>query len=75
MVDEVEYCKSASVTTGVGFTVIVKETGAPMQPFAVGVTVIVAILTVEVVFDAVNEGIHPLPFAPSPIDVLLFVQA
>lgn len=57
-----------------GLTVIVKFLGDPSQPFAVGVTVIVAIsITLEVLV-AVNDAILPLPVAANPILVLLFVQ-
>ena len=59
---------------GVGFTVIVKETGVPVQPFAVGVTVIVATTAVVPLFVAVNEAILPLPLPANPIEGLLFVQ-
>ena len=59
---------------GVGFTVIVKETDAPVQPFAVGVTVIVATTAVVPLFVAVNEAIFPVPLPANPIEGLLFVQ-
>ena len=45
-----------------------------MHPFAVGVTVIVAVIGEVVAFVAMNEGIFPDPFAARPIAVLLFVQ-
>ena len=37
-------------------------------------TVIVAVIGVVPGFVAVNAGIFPLPFAPSPMAVLLFVH-
>ena len=59
---------------GVGFTVIVKFCGVPVQPFKVGVTVMVAVTGEAVAFVAVNTAMFPVPLAPSPIDVVLFVQ-
>jgi hypothetical protein len=38
------------------------------------VTVIVEVIGLVPEFNAVNDGIIPLPFAASPIDVLLFVH-
>ena len=61
-------------TDGVGFTVIVKLTGPPPQPDAVGVTVMVAVIGALVVLVAVNDGILPVPLAASPMAVLLLVQ-
>ena len=61
-------------TVGVGLTVMVKETGVPGQPFAVGVTSIVPVIGVFVAFVAVNEAISPVPLAPNPMAVLSFVQ-
>ena len=46
----------------------------PTQPFAVGVTVIVAVIGFVVVLVAVNAAIFPVPFAPNPMAVLLFVH-
>jgi len=63
-----------TVTVDVGLIVIVKETARPVQLLAVGVTVIVAVIGIVSVLVAVNEGKSPVPFAPSPIDVLLLVQ-
>ena len=45
-----------------------------MHPFAVGVTVIVAVIGEVVALVAVNEGIFPVPLAGRPIAVLLLVQ-
>ena len=53
---------------------MVNVTGAPLQPLADGVTVIVAVTAVVPVLIAVNAPIFPEPLAASPIDVLLFVQ-
>ncbi len=53
---------------------MVKVVGVPVHPFAVGVTVIVAVIGDVVALVAVNEGILPDPFVPRPIAVLLFVQ-
>ena len=53
---------------------IVSVDGGPVQPFAVGVTVIVAVIGEVVALVAVNEGILPEPLAARPIDVLLFVH-
>jgi len=54
--------------------VIVKVETVPVQPFAVGVMVIVPEIGEFVVFVAVKYGIFPLPLAARPIDVLLFVH-
>jgi hypothetical protein len=62
-------------TTGKGFTVIVYDDVGPGQPFAVGVTVIVAVTAVAPVLLAVNTGVFPLPLAPRPIVVLELVHA
>lgn len=39
-----------------------------------GVTVMVAVIGVVPVLVAIKEGTLPLPLAPSPIEVLSFVQ-
>ena len=44
----------------------------PAQEFAVGVTVITAIIGVVPALVAVNEGTFPFPPAPKPMAVLLF---
>ena len=59
---------------GVGLTVIVKLCGAPAHPSNEGVTVIVAVTGAVPAFVAVNEAMLPVPFAPSPILVLLLVH-
>ena len=61
-------------TVGVGCTVIVKLVDAPVQPLAVGVTVIVATWSVVPLFTAVNDAILPVPLPARLILVLLFVQ-
>ncbi len=45
-----------------------------MHPFAVGVTVIVALIGEVVTLVVVDEGVFPEPLAARPIAVLLFVQ-
>ena len=62
------------VTVAVGLIVIVKLLAVPVHPFAVGVTVMVAVIGKVVELVAVNEGILPEPLAVRPIAVLLFVQ-
>jgi hypothetical protein len=45
------------------------------QPFSVAVPVMVAVIADAVPFVAVNEGMFaPLPFAASPMLILLFVH-
>jgi hypothetical protein len=61
-------------TVGDKLTVIVKFTGVPVHPPALGVTVIVEVMGFEVVFVAVNGKIEPLPLAAKPVVVLSFVQ-
>lgn len=65
---------AGSTTSGVGFTVMVKLCEAPGQPFAEGVTVIVAVTGALVRLIALNAGIFPAPPAAKPIEVLSFVQ-
>jgi hypothetical protein len=64
----------AAVAVGVGFTVIVAVTGAPKQPLANGVTVMVDVTGVVPALTAVNDGILPDPEAPRPMVELLLVQ-
>ena len=45
-----------------------------MHPFNVGITVIVAVMSVFPVFVAVNTGKFPLPLAAKPILVFELVQ-
>jgi hypothetical protein len=61
-------------TVDVGFTVYVYVIGVPAQPFALGVTVIVAVTAVPPVLTAVNAGILPVPLAANPMLGALFVQ-
>ena len=67
-----------AVTVGVGFTVMVKVRGVPLQvaPALVydGVTVIVPDIGVVPALVAVKLGMLPLPLAPKPIAILLFDQ-
>ena len=65
---------AGSVTDGVGLTVIVNIRGVPLQPFADGVTVIVATTGLPVEFVAVKAAISPVPLAAKPILGVLFVQ-
>jgi hypothetical protein len=53
---------------------MVNVVGVPVHPFAVGVTVIVAVIGDVVALVAANEGISPDPLAARPMAVLLFVQ-
>ena len=62
------------VTVGVGFTVIVNVIGVPGQPFATGVTVIVATTGTIPALVAVKLAILPVPEAARPILGVLFVQ-
>lgn len=62
------------VTAGDGFMVIVNVLGNPLQPFKLGVTVMVAIIGFVPLLTAVNTGISPDPLAPIPIVGLLLVQ-
>ena len=48
---------------GLGLTVIKNVTGVPLQPLAVGVTVIVAVIGEFPVFVAVNGLMSPVPDA------------
>ena len=66
-----------ALTVGVGFTVIVKLSVAPWQPFAEGVTVIVPEIGVLVVFVAVNEETpvaFPALLSAKPIAEFVFTQ-
>lgn len=48
--------------------------GTPVQPSAVGVTVMVATCVVVPLLVAVKDGILPVPLAARPIVVFVFVQ-
>ena len=61
-------------TSGVGSTVIMKFSGVPIQPFAVGVTVNCAVVITLPVFTAVNAATFPVPEEARPIVLLLLVH-
>lgn len=61
-------------TVAVGYTVMVKDEGIPVHPFAAGVTVMVAITGAVPELVAVNTGRLPVPLASRPIDSVLFDQ-
>jgi hypothetical protein len=66
-----------ATTVGVGFTVMVKFCGVPLQVTPLvydGVTVMVAVMGVVPALVAVKLGMLPDPLAPKPIPVLLFDQ-
>jgi hypothetical protein len=65
---------NGTVVVGVGFTVIVKDTGAPVQPDNVGVTVTVDVTGAVVELVAVKAPILPEPEAASPMEGSEFVQ-
>jgi hypothetical protein len=64
-----------TITLGVGFTVIVRFCDIPIHPFAVGLTVIVAVIGAAVLFVAVKAAILPAPVPASPIDIVLLLHA
>ena len=63
-----------STTFGVGLTVILNELVPPEQPFAEGLTVIVAITGAELLFVAVNDAMFPDPPADKPIEGVLLIH-
>lgn len=65
---------ATALTVGTGFTVIVKVMAGPVQPLAVGVTVMVATTGTPVTFVAVKLAILPVPAAARPILGALLVQ-
>ena len=69
---------AAGLTVGIGFTVISKDTGNPVQvnpvPVKAGVTVIVAVTGAFVVLSAANAEISPVPLAARPMDVFVLTQ-
>ncbi len=67
-------CDVGCATTGVGFTVIVKDLLGPAHEAAEGVTVSVAVATELPVLMPLNCAILPVPLAARPIDVFVFVQ-
>ena len=61
-------------TVVVGYTVMLKLSGVPTQPLAVGVTVMVATSVEVVLLVATKEAMFPFPLAAKPIEGLLFDQ-
>ena len=59
---------------GVGFIVMVKLIGIPLQLLENGVTVICAVIGILKLLVAEKAAIFPTPLAGKPIPVLLFVQ-
>jgi hypothetical protein len=53
---------------------MVNVAGVPVHPFAVGVTVTVAVIGEVVALIAVNDRISPEPLVARPIAVLLLVH-
>ena len=53
---------------------MVNVCAVPVQPLAVGVTVIVAVTGDEVTLIAVNDPMFPVPEAASPMEGVEFVQ-
>jgi len=68
-------CGGTGFKAGVGFTVMVDVSAAPVQLLADGVTMRVAVTGAVPVLIAVNGAMLPLPVAVSPIEVVLFVQS
>ena len=67
--------KSAgTITSGVGFTLIVNTLVGPVQPSATGITLMVAVSRETPVLITVKPAISPLPLAARFMDVLSFVQ-
>src|SRR5512143_1419940 len=58
----------AALTVLLGLTVIVNVCGGPVQPLAVGLTVIVATTGLFPVFVAINAAMSPVPLAGRPIE-------
>jgi hypothetical protein len=54
---------------------MVNDIGVPTHPFAVGVTVIVAITVVMPTLVAVKDGIFPVPLPVNPMDGVLLPHA
>ena len=54
------------LTVAVGLTVTVNVDGVPVHPFAVGVTVIVAVIGDVPILLAVYAAIFPVPLVPKP---------
>jgi len=64
-----------TTAAGVGLTVMVNVVSLPVQLFAEGVKVMVAVTGTVPVFIAVKDAIVPVPEAPRPIDVFELLQA
>ena len=54
---------------------MLNDKGGPIHPFAVGVTVMVAVTVAVVLLVAVKDGISPVPLAASPIDGVSLTHA
>ena len=68
--------KTVFVTLGVGLIVTKKEALVPTHELYVGVTFIVPLIALFVVFaGAFHDAIFPTPEAPKPIAVVVFVHA
>lgn len=63
-----------ALTCGVGLTVMVNVLATPVQPFAEGVTVMVAVTGVFPVLIPANAAMFPVPLAASPMEGVLLVQ-
>jgi ABC-type Na+ efflux pump permease subunit len=61
-------------TIGAGLTVMVNDSGVPVQPLIVGVTVIVPLIAAFVVLVVLKAAIFPFPVAGNPIAGLVFTQ-
>ena len=62
------------MNTGVGLLATTNVSLTPVQPLAVGVTMIVESILAVVLLVSVNEVILSVPFAGRPVVVLLLVQ-
>ena len=67
---------AVGLTVGIGFTVMSKDMGDPVQvnpvPVKAGVAVMVAVTGAFVVFSAVKAAMSPVPVAARPMEALLF---
>jgi len=61
-------------TVGVGLTMMSKACRSPVHPSARGVTVIVAVTSVELVLVDTNAAMLPVPLAGSPIEGVSLAQ-
>ena len=68
------YCDAGRFILGVGFTVILKLIGVPLQPLKLGVAIIFATTGAVPLFRAVNAAILPLPFNARPMLLALLLQ-